>query len=108
MATVKGGVKKEAGQPMAAVLDRAEQKNLPPMSSTFCPHTGTSPRAPACRDNPCRQKTAAQIEAAAAAAGSLEARARVTARDRGEAAEWVASVKVVATDTGPAHHVRHL
>ncbi|KAL6709745.1 hypothetical protein ACN47E_001174 [Coniothyrium glycines] len=32
--------------------------------------------------------------------GSLETRAKLTARERGEFAEWVASVKVVTTDTG--------
>ncbi|KAL6918578.1 hypothetical protein FSHL1_010003 [Fusarium sambucinum] len=32
--------------------------------------------------------------------GSVEERAKVTATARGEAAEWVASVKVAATDTG--------
>lgn len=30
----------------------------------------------------------------------MEDRAKVTAQIRGEAAEWVASVKIVATDTG--------
>jgi alkylation response protein AidB-like acyl-CoA dehydrogenase len=32
--------------------------------------------------------------------GDLEKRAKLTARERGELAEWVASVKVVTTDTG--------
>lgn len=32
--------------------------------------------------------------------GNAETRAKVTAQARGEAAEWVASVKVTATDTG--------
>lgn len=31
--------------------------------------------------------------------GDLDIRAKLTARERGELAEWVASVKVVATDT---------
>lgn len=32
--------------------------------------------------------------------GDLETRAKLTARERGELAEWVASAKVVTTDTG--------
>ena len=36
----------------------------------------------------------------AAYSGSLETRAKLTARERGELAEWVASAKVVTTDTG--------
>lgn len=32
--------------------------------------------------------------------GDLATRARLTARERGELAEWVASTKVVTTDTG--------
>jgi alkylation response protein AidB-like acyl-CoA dehydrogenase len=32
-------------------------------------------------------------------AGDLDTRGKLTARERGELAEWVASVKVVATDT---------
>ena len=41
-----------------------------------------------------------EIESLHSYSGDKTSRAKVTAQARGEAAEWVASVKVVATDTG--------
>ena len=41
-----------------------------------------------------------ELDALYANHGDRESRAKVTAIERGEVAEWVASVKVVATDTG--------
>lgn len=45
-------------------------------------------------------RAGAEIDSIYEGAGDLESRAKVTAQARGEAAEWVASVKVTATDTG--------
>lgn len=45
-------------------------------------------------------KAAQEIDALYKHSGKAEERAKVTATARGEAAEWVASVKVTATDTG--------
>lgn len=45
-------------------------------------------------------KAGQEISSLYSNSGSSENRSKVTAEARGEAAEWVASVKVVATDTG--------
>jgi alkylation response protein AidB-like acyl-CoA dehydrogenase len=45
-------------------------------------------------------KAGLEIDALYENSGDTETRAKVTAEARGEAAEWVASVKVTATDTG--------
>ncbi|KAH7305229.1 acyl-CoA dehydrogenase domain-containing protein [Stachybotrys elegans] len=45
-------------------------------------------------------KAGLEIDAIYENSGPLDTRAKVTAKDRGQAAEWVASVKVTATDTG--------
>jgi alkylation response protein AidB-like acyl-CoA dehydrogenase len=45
-------------------------------------------------------KAGAELTALYENSGDTSSRAKVTAEQRGEVAEWVASVKVVATDTG--------
>lgn len=45
-------------------------------------------------------KAGLEIDALYKYSGDPSTRAKVTAKARGEAAEWVASVKVTATDTG--------
>lgn len=45
-------------------------------------------------------KAALELDALYANSGDIASRSKVTAEDRGEVAEWVASVKVTATDTG--------
>lgn len=46
------------------------------------------------------EEAAQHIDSVYENSGSLESRGKVTAELRGETAEWVASVKVVATDVG--------
>lgn len=45
-------------------------------------------------------KAGSELDAIYVNSGDAETRAKVTAEARGEVAEWVASVKVTATDTG--------